>query len=392
VPVRADPVVADAAPPPPASPSRILRQACVIDLQEPRLIAAIDKSAPRLEDGTFFVDRLGTLHSVDLATASERWAKKPDFVPNVLAAADGFAVVGADKQLAVYDAGGAVKTIALAGRVGHAVSRAHDVLVVEDADHLLRIDLAKGTATPFAKIGFDVYGFRAAVRVGPDGKSVCAMSDPSGDLEIACFDGNGAPTLRKTVFLHEPSDPKGVSFSIRFSDARYVLYGVGPFFLGPVSRAVVVRLSDGALIAKLPENLATIVEREDGSIEGFLSVQPDLRLIEISGKTRWKVPSPNPHDEGASAVARGGRLFVDVYPPISSGSALLALDLGTGATLWHGDVHMLPIAHSEYFNDVRLSFASGRVVLRGDESSVQTFQLFDEATGKRAFFDSRQPW
>lgn len=362
-------------------------------------MAALDKIAPRLEDGSYFVDQGGTLRAVDLGTGAERWAKKPPFTPRLLAGTELGPVLvdanlGATKdQIAVYDSGGAAKSISLPGRVLHLAGRARDALLVEDFDRIQRIDLAKGTATLFATLPFKVFGWHSALQVLPDGRSVCAISAPSSALEIACFDGDGAPTVRKTVDLHEPSDPKGMSFTIRSVDERYVLYGVGPFFLPTATmRAVAVRLSDGAVVAKVPENIAAIAEREDGSIEGLVAVQPDLRFIEIGGKTRWKVPSPAPHDEGASAIARGGKLFVDIYPPISSGSALLALDLGTGATLWHGDVHMLPIAHSEYFNEVRLSFAAGRVVLRGDESSVQTFQLFDEATGKRAFFDSRQPW
>ena len=33
-----------------------------------------------------------------------------------------------------------------------------------------------------------------------------------------------------------------------------------------------------------------------------------------------------------------------------------------------------------------------RVLLRGDEASVQTFQIFEQATGKRLLFDSRHTW
>ncbi|MGZ3475327.1 MAG: hypothetical protein ACXWUG_14345 [Polyangiales bacterium] len=393
VPVRPDPVVVDASPPPPpAAPTRVLRQACVIDLHEPRLLAALDKSAPRLEDGSHFVDRTGALHSVDLASASERWVKKPAFVPYGLASTKSGAVVSREKDLAIYDPSGDVRAVTFAMRVSHLVGRERDVLLIEDDDRLERLDLATGKATLLAKVPFKVFGWHSALQLLPDRRSVCAISQPSGALEVACFDGDGAPTARRTLDLHEPSDPKGMSFGIRSIDARYVLFGVGPFFVGSVSRAAVVRLADGAIVAKLEENVAAIVEREDGTIEGLLGVQPELRMLETGGKLRWKAPSPNPHDEGAAAITRGGKLFASVFPPISSGSALLALDLGTGATLWKGDVHMLPIAHSEYENEVRLSFFENRVVLRGDEASVQTFQLFDESNGKRVFFDSRQPW
>ena len=53
--------------------------------------------------------------------------------------------------------------------------------------------------------------------------------------------------------------------------------------------------------------------------------------------------------------------------------------------MWKGDVEQLPIGHSEYFNDVKLSFFGDRVLLRGDESALHTTQLFEPDTGKRVF-------
>ncbi|MBL8718767.1 MAG: hypothetical protein JNL79_22485 [Myxococcales bacterium] len=98
---------------------------------------------------------------------------------------------------------------------------------------------------------------------------------------------------------------------------------------------------------------------------------------------RWKRPPVDPHHESASAVVRDGRLILDVYPAISSGSLLVALDQKTGATLWKGDVERLSIGHSEYWNEVRLRFDGRFVWLRGDEASTRTFQAFDDTTGNR---------
>jgi hypothetical protein len=394
-PVHADPVVVDAAPPPspppPLQSPRILRQGRVIDRRAARVVATIAEKAPQLEDGAYFVDRAGTLHAVDLASATERWSVKPPFVPAELVMTSKGAAIAREKQIALYDASGTERVFAFGGHVSHLVARGDDLLFLEGEDRLQRIDSA-GRLAPVTTLPFKVFGWGSALRVLEDRKTTCAIAEPAGVLEVACFDRDGAMSSRRTLDLRAPSDPKGTSFTIRSVDDRYALFAAGPFFLTGARRAAVVRLSDGAIIAKVEDAAAAIVERDDGSVSGLLVVQPELRMLEIDGTLRWKAPSPSPHDEAASALARGGRVFVDVYPPISSGSTLVALDEKTGATAWKADVQMLPIAHSEYFNEARLSFFERRIALRGDESSVWTYQLFDEIDGKRALAESQLTW
>lgn len=382
VPVRADPV--DALPPSPVAPApprRTLRAGRVIDRADARVVAVASEKTPRLEVSDdrhgYFVDAAG-LHAVDLASAKELWSKKVD-PPRDLAVSDDGAVLVRDNVVTLHGQTGqhAFTFTADAERL---VARGHVAFVVVSGTSLQRIDLAAREAVAIATVPFPVTGWRAALHISPDGRTVCAIAS-SAALEIACY---GERPVRRTIDLRAPGDPKGVSFAIRAADERFVVFGTGPFFPSGVRRGAVVRLSDGAVVTKVEDELATAVLREDGSLEGALVAKPELRLYEPSGALRFKVASPAPHAESASAIARGDRVYVDVYPSISSGSALVALDRKTGATIWKGDVELLAIEHSEYFNEVRLSFEGDRLSLTGEESSLTTFQMFALEDGKRA--------
>jgi hypothetical protein len=394
-PVRPDPVVVDAAPPKePVAGARVLRQGRVIDRKEAIVVASLSEKAPVVEahderHGSF-AERDGTIHELDLAAARELWRSKPAFGPPTwLVQTELGPVAARERDVVIFDHVGSARTLSFAKPVSHLISVGKDVLLLEDGEHLHRVDVAAGGATKLATLPFKTLGWMATLRAV--GKNACAIAAPSTALEIACIDPAGATSTRVTLDLRKSGDP-ATSYTIRASGDRHVLYGTGPFFSKGIRRSAVVRLSDGAVVARLEDEAATFVERTDGSLDGVLVVLPELRLYEPSGALRWKAPAIHAHDECAAAVAHERRLFVDVYPSISSGSTLIALDDQTGATLWRGDVEALPIAHSEYFNEVRLSTFDGRVILRGDESSVLTYQLFDELTGKRALALSTHTW
>jgi outer membrane protein assembly factor BamB len=134
--------------------------------------------------------------------------------------------------------------------------------------------------------------------------------------------------------------------------------------------------------------VAAIVEREDGSIDGLLVVDPELRLLDMAGAVRWTAKRSVGHHESASAITREKTVFIATFPEFSSGSDLSAYDVATGARVWKGVVERLSIGHSEYFNEVRLSIVDNRLVLRGDESAIVTTQVFDLANGNRQFASS----
>lgn len=217
---------------------------------------------------------------------------------------------------------------------------------------------------------FDLLGWGADIYPLADRVTACAINTPGGKLESFCFANNGATR----VHGKSPSPGSVTSVSERYALSSNIIFG-------PRTSAI-VRLADGVAFP-IADQVSAVVERPDGVLEGFLVVKPELRLLESSGVARWKVPATKHWGESAAALARDGRLYVDVYSTASSGSGLEAYDLATGAHLWTADVEQLPIAHSEYMNEVRLRFFGDRVILEGDESSVVTTQAFALADGKR---------
>jgi outer membrane protein assembly factor BamB len=170
-----------------------------------------------------------------------------------------------------------------------------------------------------------------------------------------------------------------------------VVYATG--WLGDATaprRTLVVDLATGEPVARVDDLVATVVRRDDGSPEGLLVVQPEVRLLELDGRVRWSAGAIAGGDESAAALARGDRIYVAIYSASATGSALYALDRATGLVVWKGDVAGLLIAHSIYTNEVTLAFAPGdRLVLRGEEAGTRTFQIFAAGTGERLLADSR---
>ncbi len=388
-PAKPDPAVVDAPSPiPPVSRgSLVLRQGRVIDPRTATVVHVLQAENPRSEasDGIHAVllRRDGTVHVHELASGKEVWSHPLAALSGSVVVIAGHALVTGLREVHLLDLRRrSVRTVAVPGGVSHPAARASDFVLVEGTKLLRRIDPTAGTLAPLATLPFDLVGFRSKLQPR-EPTTVCAVTADLA-LEIACLDAAGAVVTRATVDLHRPGDPKGASFALRTVDERYVLYGTGPLFAGPVRRAAVVRLLDGVTVASAEDEVAAPAIREDGSLAGLVVVLPEVRFLDPSGTLRWRRPSVNKHDESASAVVRDGRLILDVYPAISSGSALIALDEKTGATLWTGDVERLPIGHSEYWNEVRLRFDGRFVWLRGDEAATRTFQAFDDATGQRA--------
>ncbi|MBK7400588.1 MAG: PQQ-binding-like beta-propeller repeat protein [Myxococcales bacterium] len=386
-PAKPDPAVVDAAPPTPtARVPLVLRQGRVIDPRTATVVHVLRAEDPRseAEDGTYAVllARDGTIHVHELASGKEVWSLPLKTPWGSVVVVAGHALVTGLREVHLLDLRKrSARVLAVPGGVGHPAARTTDFVLVEGAKLLRRVDPTAGTVTPLATLPFDLVGFRSTLR-RRESTTVCAVTADLA-LEVACLDAAGAVVTRSTVDLHRAGDPKGVSFALRAVDERYVLYGTGPLHVGPVRRAAVVRLLDGVTVATAEDEVAAAALREDGSLAGLVVVLPEVRFLDATGALRWKRPPLDPYHESASAVVRDGRLFLDVYPAISSGSLLVALDQKTGATLWKGDVERLPIGHSEYWNEVRLRFDGRFVWLRGDEASMRTFQAFDDTTGNR---------
>lgn len=385
--VRPDPVVVVEPSPPVVEPvTRVFRQGRIFDVRAGKVVDVLSKTLPRAEAGSdrhaVFLGDDDALHAHELATGHELWTAKPPWLPERIA-------LGPKHAYAIR--GAQVSATALASGASTTVTRPRSIveaaavpggLVVQRDDHV--IELLDDTT--FAVVLAAKRTGRARLQVLPDAKTFCAAGDAAGALELDCWGVDGTPRAHARVDLHRPTDPAHPSFSIRQVTDRHVLYGTH-FFGSGVRRAAVVRLSDGAVVARAEDEVATLVEDETGALAAMIVVRPEIRWLEPTGVVRWTAKAPT-GDESAAAVARGGRLFLSTYCAGSSGSALLALDATNGKHLWTAEVEQLPIAHSAYFNETTLSWAFGHLVLRGDEAMVRTFQIFRATDGARLVSDS----
>ena len=78
-----------------------------------------------------------------------------------------------------------------------------------------------------------------------------------------------------------------------------------------------VRLSDGN-VTVIEDEVAAAVERPDGTLEGLLEAEPELKLLSPTGGFRWM--EKRPRSAGFAAVALiDDRLVIALYNAISTG-------------------------------------------------------------------------
>jgi outer membrane protein assembly factor BamB len=147
----------------------------------------------------------------------------------------------------------------------------------------------------------------------------------------------------------------------------------------------VVRIADGDSIVRVEEEVAAVVERDDGSVDGLLVVQPEVMLLEPDGKERWKAGPLAGIDESAAVATYKSTIYVAIYSRMATGSLLYGFDRATGKVVWKGEFDQLMVAHSIYVNDTFLSRVDDRLVLRVDESAVSGVQIFSLPDGRRIF-------
>jgi outer membrane protein assembly factor BamB len=187
--------------------------------------------------------------------------------------------------------------------------------------------------------------------------------------------------------------PHAAGLSFRYAGVRHALFSS---FWSSKPGGSIVFDPNGKEVSHVAADSAALVEDADGRLLGLLAVDEkrhELRYLDpATGALRWKVsPAPFFADSAATLVA-GDTLYVAHFGRISSGAALVAVDLKSGALRWTGDVEQLNVAHSEYYNDVTLTLDGTAVVLRGTEAGGCTLQRFDRATGKRLSSQLKHLW
>lgn len=87
--------------------------------------------------------------------------------------------------------------------------------------------------------------------------------------------------------------------------------------------------------------------------------------------------------KSASLLLNNNTLIIASYHPISTGSQLIAFDLGKGYQLWKAEVLQLNTGHSKYYNSVVISKYENKIIMEGNEAHGDYLQIFDFKTGRR---------
>ena len=87
--------------------------------------------------------------------------------------------------------------------------------------------------------------------------------------------------------------------------------------------------------------------------------------------------------EGCDLILKDKCLYFANYHPIATGSSLYCVDIEKNKIKWKADVLQVNASHSEYQNDVTLSFYEDKLIMEGNESYGDYVQIFDSQTGKR---------
>ncbi len=149
---------------------------------------------------------------------------------------------------------------------------------------------------------------------------------------------------------------------------------------------VSLNLKDGSL-SRYPFTMAGFIRDEDeAQVPGFLIIDDEKQTLECKViNTAWTVPLPGNLWKRAEVLLSGQVLYVALYHPIATGSALMAFELTTGKMLWTAPVLQLNVSHSEYYNAIYLSAYGDKLILEGIEAEGHYVQIFDKNTGERLF-------
>jgi outer membrane protein assembly factor BamB len=166
---------------------------------------------------------------------------------------------------------------------------------------------------------------------------------------------------------------------------HHILYA--PMWHDGTRRSLLVDAISGRVILSVAEQGVAIVEDPAGRALGVLALPPDRNEVALldpaTGARRWAIPADVGGATNASVALAGDTLLIALYHRIATGSALLAVDVRTGARRWVGDVAQLEIAHSKYLNDVSITVQGRDAILLGLEAGGCHLQVFDVATGRR---------
>jgi hypothetical protein len=257
---------------------------------------------------------------------------------------------------------------------GHLAARHGSTIDVYDR----RLDL-KGTVTVSGLDRF-INDYRVAI-VATDA-SACFVSFTPPDFDVRCIDTNAKETIHAIVPIATGAGRLGAIAST----PHHVVIGTYSFGSKTPRAAVIVRLRDGKEVARIGDEIVSIVETPSGDLEGAISVGEEVRFYQPGGALRWKY-KPKWPESFAKVLARENTLVVAMHNIIATGVEVFALRKTDGAEMWIGETKLPPIGHSKYHNHVTLESLGDAVILRGHESSVEHVHVYDLTTGKLRYHD-----
>jgi hypothetical protein len=403
---RSPPPEKSAPPPPPSSTSLppsgaagalppIVEHGDVIDLREGRVLRTLLPPPTSFEasdtKNAYLVAKDDVLRAYDIASGAEAWNAGPMPDAREGAAGDEALFFPRESEVRVVQkAMGTRSTWPVSQKVMQAFPFGTRVaLRLQDG----AVELFDGkTGRREATIPSPKWGEQVRLLGSPDGGFCMAAVAAGPRLELSCFDAHGAARHSRTFHLRRDRGgelPRGGNFFARFDfrdvGPRYLVCSTFAFREDDPRRAIVVKLADGAEIARVEEEVAAVVERDDGSVDGLLVVQPEVMLLEPDGKVRWKAGPLGHIDASAAVTTYKSSIYVAIYSQIATGSFLYGFDRATGKVVWTGEFDQLQVVHSIYQNETFLRRVDDRLVLRVDESAVSGVQIFSLPDGRRIF-------
>jgi outer membrane protein assembly factor BamB len=266
--------------------------------------------------------------------------------------------------------------------------------VVADADHVflkasvgfVRIHDAKtgaivGSVTP------PFVPDRGTLVLDPAGDGICMSGQDGTDYGAGCWDAHGTKRWTTKVAL-----PKPPSKPVRYWDRRiaraHFVYG-GDY--GSVHGTAIVRMKDGAVVATLTDDVAALVETDDGMLDSVVTYAPDRGLLDATGTRLWTTPESFEVQGAARRV--GDRILVVTHDSMTEGSTLLVFDRASGKVLWKQRIMPILVSHSAYWNDVELRMrGADEVVVHGIESAGDYLKTFAIDDGRETFSDVLSGW
>jgi len=125
-----------------------------------------------------------------------------------------------------------------------------------------------------------------------------------------------------------------------------------------------------------------ILDKKEEKVLGFITYEKNIYKVSMLDGTKYNFNLPY-GEPACDLLLKDNLLYIANYHPIATGSSLHCFDMEKGEIKWTADVLQVFAAHSEYENQVTLSFYKDKLIMEGNESYGDYLQIFDPESGER---------